>query len=189
MEVLSAITERRARRALSPEPIAAEVRDRLLQAATMAPSCMNKQPWRFIAVEGEETLAKLKGSLTEFNYWGKPAPLIFAVATKVEWDCRNDNERDYAYFGTGMAAMNLMTQATAEGLYAHPIAGFNPVLAKEALGIPEDVVLLTLIICGRPGDASALNEKHQQSEVSERRRKDMDRVTAVDRWNEGLRPD
>lgn len=154
----------------------------------MAPSCMNKQPWRFIAVEGESALSGLKDALETGNYWGRSAPLIFAVLTKADWDCRLDNGRDYAYFAAGMAAMNLMAQATAEGLYAHPIAGFKPLEAKAALGIPEDVVLLTLILCGRPGDPSTLNEKHRQSELSERSRKDMERIVSVDRWDERLRP-
>ena len=188
MEIIEPISSRRARRAIDSRAIPAEVRDRILLAATLAPSCANSQSWRFVAVEGNAALTALKDCLDSGNYWGKPAPLIVAVVTDVAWDARLDGNRDYAYFDTGMACMNLMAQATAEGLYAHPIAGFKPDLAKVALGIPAEHTLLTLIICGYPGDASGLNDRHRELETAARVRKEAKSVIAIDRWHEGLLP-
>ena len=187
MDIINPIQSRRAYRALDTRPIPPDLRDRLLKAATLAPSCMNAQPWRFIAVEGS-TLAALKDGLEGGNYWAKAAPLIVAVVTDRSWDAKLDAGREYAYFDTGMACMNLMAQATAEGLYAHPIAGFKPAVVKAALAIPEDHILLTLIICGWPGDPAGLNERHQQAEAAPRNRKDDALIWAVDRWVEGLLP-
>lgn len=183
MNIIDPIYQRRAYRALRGQTIAPEIRNRLLQAATLAPSCMNKQPWRFVAVDAEPQLAALKACLEPGNYWGQPAALIVAVVSHPDFDCRLSEGRDYAFFDTGMAAMNLMIQASAEGLTAHPIAGFKPLEAKKALSIPDDHTLLTLIICGWPStDLSGLNEKHVASETSARTRKDLGEVAFLQSW-------
>lgn len=187
MDIITPIQSRRAFRAIDTRPVPSDVRDRLLKAATLAPSCTNAQPWRFIAVEGE-TLAALKDCLEPGNYWGRTSPLIFAVVSDLAWGARLSGGRDYALFETGMACMNLMIQATAEGLYAHPIAGFKPDMAKAALGVPEAHILQTLIICGWPGDMGGLNEKHRASETAARNRKTMEQVSAMDRWDNRLSP-
>jgi nitroreductase len=81
-----------------------------------------------------------------------------------------------------MACMNLMLQATREGLYAHPIAGFAPRKAKAALGVPEDFVLVALIVCGKPGDPELLDERNRARESSARERKSLDEVAFRERW-------
>jgi nitroreductase len=62
----------------------------------------------------------------------------------------------------------MMLQATELGLIAHPIAGYDPLMVKKNLNIPDDYVLITLVNIGYPGtDASTLSEK--QIEVETRR--------------------
>jgi len=176
--------QRRAFRALSSSAIDRDTVERLLTAASLAPSCMNKQPWRFVVADREPVLQELKDKALEpGNYWARLAPVIIAVVTQADLDCRLSEGRDYALFDTGMAAMNLMLQATAEGLYAHPIAGFKPVEAKTILGIPDDHILVTLVICGRPADSlDALNDRHRQSETAERGRKPLSDISSFNGW-------
>lgn len=176
------IAARRARRALDTRPVAPEVIERMLTAAAWAPSCMNNQPWRFVVVSEEPALSRVKEGLSRGNYWAKQAPLIVLVLTRLDLDCRNDDGRDYAFFDTGMASLALMLQAAREGLIAHPIAGFDPVLIKRNLGIPEDMTLLTLINIGYPGAEDHLNEKHREQEHAPRQRKKLSEVTAWNRW-------
>ena len=188
MEILNEIQTRRAFRAYDEKAVPADVRDRILKAATLAPSCANNQPWRFIAVDSPDALSKVREGLEPGNYWAKKAPLIIAVVTDTGWDARLDGGREYAYFDTGMASLALMLQATKEGLYAHPIAGFKPAVVKQALGIPEVHVLLTLIICGYPGSTEGLSEKHLAMERSERARKDISAIVAHNAWSDSLLP-
>lgn len=177
------IAKRRARRAIDTRPIPVEVVDRLKSAATLAASCANNQPWRYVFVQEKDTLDAVKVHLSGGNYWAKTAPLIVLVATRLDLDASLSNGRDYAFFDTGMAVASLMLQATKEGLYAHPIAGFDPPGAKQVAGVPEDYTLLTLVIVGYPGDESDLNEKHAAAERAERERKPIDEVTADDGWS------
>jgi nitroreductase len=104
MKVLDMIENRYSRRAMSDRPIAAEVVDRLIAAASLAPSCFNNQPWRFIAIQEDPSLSHIRESLSRGNYWAAKAPLVIAVITKKEEDCQSSHGRDYAFFDTGMAA-------------------------------------------------------------------------------------
>jgi nitroreductase len=181
MDLLPELVARRAFRSLSPEPLPGDQVNRLLEAATLAPSCYNNQPWRLIAVAGE-TLPGLKEALSEGNKWATRAPLIVVFATKPSLDCRQDAGRDYAYFDLGQAAMALQLQATREGLYAHPISGYSAVKAAKAVGLPEDFVVLTLVIVGRPGDSSLLAEWQVERERGARQRKPLGELAFHDRW-------
>lgn len=180
--LLKEIEERRARRALSERKIHADVIDRIMTAATYAPSCFNSQPWRFMVVTETGELGKLHNSLTGGNYWAKSAPMLVVVATKISFDAKLSDNREYALFGCGLATDNLLLQATKEGLYAHPMAGFDPLVVKEAFSIPEDYIVITLIAIGYPGSTDGLSEKHQVAEVSERSRKPEEMVICQNSW-------
>ncbi len=180
-QVLESITARRARRAITNHPIGRDVLETLLTAALLAPSCANNQPWRFVVVDEDPTLAQVKEHLSGGNYWAKISPSIIAVASKADLDCQIPDGRNYHMFGCGMASMNLMLQATEMGLIAHPIAGFKQEPIKEVLNIPRDYTLITLIILGNPAsDHAALSEKHQADELEPRVRKPLMDVVA---WN------
>ncbi|OIJ68433.1 nitroreductase [Streptomyces mangrovisoli] len=71
MDVYEAVASRRAVRAFSGEPVAREVLERVLAAATQAPSSGNLQPWRVYVVAGEP-LAELKRRATARALAGDP---------------------------------------------------------------------------------------------------------------------
>jgi nitroreductase len=165
MEVQQAIETRRARRNIDAAPIPHEEIMELVQAMRLSPSCNNDQPWRVVAAYDEGPLHDLKASLTKGNSWAQRAPLIFAVCARADDDCRLSDRRDYFLFGCGLAVGEMLLRATELGLIAHPIAGYDVAVAKQALGVPDDFVLITLIIIGRPGtDASMLSEKQLLAE-------------------------
>jgi nitroreductase len=183
-DILPSIESRRSFRALSPKPLPEEVVHRVLTAATLAPSCFNNQPWRFLVVQSPETLEKAREHLSGGNYWAASAPVLVLVITNAELDCRIPNgTREYAEFDTGLAVMNLLIQAQQEGLYAHPMAGFNAENMAEAFGIEAPYKLITAIAVGYPGDISRLNDKHARAEQSERQRKPLSEVVFFDTWN------
>ncbi len=180
------IVERRAKRALSTEPVCAEEIGLLIEAAHLAPSCFNSQPWRFVVIDDDEKLAAIKQAMPKGNYWAKPAPVIIALASQRDLDCKLSDGRDYFLFGCGMAAGNLMLQATLLGLVAHPIAGYNPLKVKEILNIPADYTLITLIIVAHPGDPDILSPEHRTLELGERERRPLGEVMARNRFDMDL---
>ena len=188
-EIHHLIAKRRAKRALSSEPVCAEEIELLIEAAHLSPSCFNSQPWRFIVVDDNDILNAVKAAMPKGNYWAKPAPVIIAVASQRDLDCKLSDGRDYFLFGCGMATGNLMIQATEMGLIAHPIAGYNPVKVKEILKVPADYTLIALIIVARPGDPADLSEDHRAIELGERDRKPLIEVMARNRFISELEKD
>ncbi len=179
-EIITEITERRARRAFDTAAVSTEVLNRIFTAATLAPSCSNKQPWRFIVCTEDPSLSLVREALLGGNYWARKAPVLVVVTTQDDLDCQLNDDRNYAQFDTGMAVMNLQLQATREGLYIHPMAGFEPQVVREAFSLAPEVRVITLIAIGYPGDTSHLNEKHLAAETADQERKGLD---AVIRWN------
>lgn len=165
MQFDEVIIRRRALRSLGKVEITRELMQRLAEAASLAASCANNQPWRFIFVHEEKTLKALFEALTSGNYWAKKASLMIVVITQKGLDCVI-NEREYYLFDTGMATAHLLLKATDLGLVAHPMAGFSPAKAKEVLNIPDDMELITLIAVGRQQQAvdPDLSEKHREQE-------------------------
>lgn len=174
--IVPPLADRRALRALAERPVDQATVRRLFEAAILAPSCANKQPWRFEVIQQPTMLDGVRGLLTEGNYWAKKAPLVVAAWTHLDFDVRNPDGRDFALFDLGQAVMALQVQAQAEGLIAHPIAGFNMPETRTLLGLPEGSQILVLIPVGYPGSADHLSEKHRESEVSPRSRKPLDEV-------------
>lgn len=181
-EIISEIATRRARRGLSESAIGPEVLERILSAAVLAPSCNNMQPWRFLVCTEDGSLEKAREALLGGNYWARKAPVLVVVMTSDDLDCKRNDDRNYAWFDTGMAVMNFMLQATREGLYAHPMAGFDPAVLREKFAIGDETRIITMIAVGSPGDTAHLNEKHLASESSERSRKPLAGVVSWQEW-------
>jgi len=172
------LAERRAFRGLSDKALDPAAVRRIFEAAVLAPSCANKQPWRFIAVQEPGLLDQLRGTLTDGNYWARKAPLLVAAWTHPDYDVRNPDGRDFALYDLGQAVMALQVQAQAEGLVTHPFAGFDMVRAREILGLPEGALLPALITVAFLGSDKELNDKHRELEHSPRNRKPLDEVVS-----------
>jgi nitroreductase len=175
-EIVEAISARRAFRALDERPVPDDVLGRILEASVLAPSCLNNQPWRFLVMREPQGLAKGREALSKGNYWAKKAPVLICIYTRKEDDCISSEGRDYALFACGLAAANLLIQATAEGLIAHPMAGYDAAAMKGAFALPADSIPIVLIALGFPGDESGLSEKHKLSEHAPRIRKPLKEV-------------
>mgnify|MGYP005835959879 CR=1 FL=1 len=165
MEVAEAIKTRRAKRVLSDRPIEVGITAELVEAMRLSASCNNNQPWRVVVARSKNSLDKVKSALSKGNAWATRSPLIFVIAAKVEDDCHLSDRRDYFLFSCGLAVGQMLIRAVDLGIIAHPIAGYNPVVAKQQLGIPEECVVITLVICGYPGtDDSLLSDSQKERE-------------------------
>jgi nitroreductase len=187
MEVAEAIRFRRARRALAERRIEDDKVHALVEAARLSASCFNNQPWRFVFCVGDQSLPAVKTTLAKGNVWATKAPLIIAVAAKESDDCQQSDRRNYYLFGCGLAVGQLELRATELGLIAHPIAGYDPVKVKAVLGIPEEFVVITLIVCGYSGtDESLLSDKQKAGERERPERKPVGENFFMDKWGAPL---
>lgn len=177
MNVDEAIKTRRARRALSDRPVDPSSMKKLMRAVRLSASCFNNQPWRVLIVDRGDLLDKVRDSLSRGNGWATRAPLIMVVSASVDDDCRLPDGRDYYLFDCGLTVGQMLLAATEMGIIAHPIAGYKPEIVREALSIPDEYVIITLIICGYPGDdLSLLSEGQLEKEKVRPERKPVNEL-------------
>lgn len=75
MELIDAIRQRRSIRKFTADPVSDELVEELLEAARLAPSGSNLQPWRFVVVRSAEAKEKLD-AVTPYKF-ALRAPVIF----------------------------------------------------------------------------------------------------------------
>ena len=122
----------------------------LLEAARWAPSWGNLQPWRFVAVRDPAARAALAAAFTRGNAWATQAPLLVVVAADPA-DAKSRDGQSYYLFDCGLAAENLILEAVARGLVAHPFAGWDEAQVRAALDAPDGVRIAIIIAVGYPG--------------------------------------
>ena len=86
----------------------------------------------------------------------------------------------------GQALAHLFLQATALGLYAHGMAGFDAERARKELGIPDDYDLGAAVALGYLASPDQLPEKYRQGEISKRQRKPFHEIVFGANWNQPL---
>lgn len=183
MEVVEAIRTRRAKRAFQEKRIEDDKVEALIEAARLSASCFNNQPWRLVFVRGEKALNAVKDAMSKGNEWTRRASLIIAVASREKDDCQLSDRRNYFLFDCGLAIGQLELRATEIGMIAHPIAGYDPLKVKTALGIPEEYIVITLVICGHAGgEESILSEKQKVWEKERPERRPPAQNIFLDRW-------
>jgi nitroreductase len=157
-------------REVSPADLA-----KVFEAARWAASSNNEQPWRFlVGVRNSATHNKIHSVLMGFNkaWAGASAALILGVANSKFTS--NGNPNGYAFYDLGAASSYLTLQATALGLSAHQMAGYDHDAARQALEIPEDYVLGSVIALGYQGEPAALpNQQLLDRELAPRQRKPL----------------
>ena len=186
-EVIEPIRNRRARRAFDPRPVSQDIREALWTAVSLAPSHGNNQPTRIVAAVSEAARTALTAALSAGNrHWASAAPLLAAVCSVPANDLVQENSdgsvRELWAFHAGIAVGNLLAQATAMGLTAHPMAGFDEPAVRAALAIPHGVRVLAVVAIGYPGNVESLVADLQKRESAPQRRLPLDYVAAEDRW-------
>jgi nitroreductase len=186
MDVKGAINARRAYRAFDPVEITDETIKELADAASLAPSCFNNQPAKLIFVKGKEQLEKAKAALNKGNEWAYKDSMIIAVLAKKDFDCVI-KDRLYYLFDTGIAVGNLLLRAVELGLVAHPIAGYSPEKTREALSIPDEFEVVTLINVGKKGDdLTGLSDWQKEQEDKRPARLPAENRYSIDAYSEKL---
>lgn len=152
MEVFEAIQKRKSIRAYESTPIPEDKIKRILEAARLAPSAANIQPWHFIVVTDPEVRRKLaKGG----RYAG-----FLAEAPVVIVGCGDRKASPKWYIvDTAIAMQNMVLTATAEGLGTCWVGSFNEEQVKKLLNIPDRFKVIALLAVGYPREKFDLTGK------------------------------
>lgn len=146
----------------------------ILEAARWAPSANNSQPWRFIiARRGGENFQRIADALAGFNtVWAaNAAALIVNVAEISDADGKT---RPWAEYDLGQAVANLTVQATAEGLHAHQMGGFDREAISAAFSLEARFTPISITAIGMLGSADELPDVLKEREQAPRTRLQLD---------------
>ena len=176
-EIIEAIQDRWSPRAFSDEPVSKEALMPLFEAARWAASSYNEQPWRFVVgIKGDAHYDRLFSILNEWNQkWAEGAPVLVLTIAKKTFS-HNGNNNAHAWHDVGAAMANFSTQATAEGLYVHQMAGIHRHLAVEEFISDDDFEVVAMAAVGYLGAPSQLPEDMAKNEKAPRKRKEIEEV-------------
>ena len=82
----------------------------------------------------------------------------------------------------GLAIGNVLIQAAALGLIAHPVGGFDRDAAREAMGIPSEWQWGVLLAIGRPGDPERLEPDVRARDLRPRERLGVSEMVFERQW-------
>lgn len=181
--VLPVLLERWSPRAFADRDVSSADLKTIFEAARWAPSSYNEQPWRFfVGHRGSETYDKIFDALVPSNQaWAKSAPVLILGVTKTRFS-HNDTPNNYAAHDLGAAMALMAVEATALGLAAHQMAGFDWAKARELFAIPETYAMGSVMALGYQGELTDLPEKFQAQEQAPRSRKPLSEIVLSD-WD------
>jgi len=150
MEFLQLIEARYSVRAYKPEPVEEEKLQRVLEAARLAPTAANRQPFQLIVIHTEGREKELKRIYN--REWFVQAPLVIcACGIPAQGWTRRDG-KSYTDVDVAIVMDHLTLAAASMGLGTCWIAAFDPVAAREVLGLPEGVEPIVFTPLGYPAD-------------------------------------
>ncbi len=124
-------------RAYRPDPVEDEKLQQVFEAARLAPTAANRQPFRLIVLQTAGRQSELKRLY--HRDWFSQAPIVVGIcALPAEAWVRKDG-KNYAYVDAAIAMDHLILAAADLGLGTCWVAAFDPVAAREILHLPEDV--------------------------------------------------
>ncbi len=173
MEFYDVIKTRRSVRSYESDMPDQGALDRVLEAARIAPSGSNGQPWKFVVVTDPAIREKLVAACGNQMFVGEAPIVVAACGCDVKYDRGRYMGGKAFLMDVSIAFTHLILAARAEGLGTCWIGDFENEEVKEILGIPEgwDVVAVTPL--GYPkGDVFEETD----------RRKPIDEVTSLDRF-------
>lgn len=157
MNFLELVSSRQSDRAFDPNrPVEKEKLERILEAARLAPSACNAQPWHMIVVDDPELKNRVADATSErilgMNHFTKQAPVhIVLVEEKVNLTSGIGGwvkQKDYAQMDLGIAAAHIVLAAQAEGLGSCIVGWFNEPKMRELLSIPDSKRVWLDIVIG-----------------------------------------
>jgi len=169
MEFSALIKKRYSVRAYKPDPVEDGELEKVLEAARLAPTAANRQAIRFVVIHTEGREEELKRIYNKD--WFVQAPLVVcACGIPAENWVRKDG-KNYNDVDVGIAMDHLILAATDVGLGTCWIGAFDALVARDVLGLPNEVEPIVFTPLGYPAD-----------EPGPKKRKDLSELVRYEHW-------
>lgn len=180
MSFLDLVNKRYSVRNYKMTPVPQEKVVRCIEAARLAPSACNSQPWKFIIVDNPELVNELAkaafGGLLDFNHFAFKAPvLVLIVSERQKISAKFGSivkRKNFSQMDIGIAAEHFCLQAAEEGLGTCILGWFNEKKVKKILSIPKFKRVELVISLG-----FSVNDK-----IPHKNRKSLDEILSYNKY-------
>ncbi len=155
--VMETIARRYSVRGYQDKSVEKEKILQIVEAARLAPSTSNVQPWRFIVVEDStlrDALVEKGMGLVVPNRWAKEAPVIIVICAHLDWIVHRAGAKvadlQYYLLDIGIAGEHMVLTATEMGLGTCWIGWFRGKAIRKILNIPKRWKVAALLTLGYP---------------------------------------
>jgi nitroreductase len=164
MDFFDLIQSRYSVRAYRPEPVEKEKLNQVLEAARLAPTAANRQPFRLYVARSEGRQSELLRVYP--REWFTQAPLVICAAGLPGrgW-VRSLDGKNYTDVDVTIAMDHLILAAAALGLGTCWIAAFDPDAARKVFNLPAEAVPVVLTPLGYPADQAKPKERQGIEEL------------------------
>ena len=169
MEFLELAKKRYSCRAYKSNPVEGDKLQQVLEAAQLAPTACNLQPFQLIVIHTKDRKADL-GRIYSSS-WFIQAPIIICACGIPSKSWKRRDGKNYCEVDVTIAMDHLIMAATNLGLGTCWIGAFNPDTAREILGLPDDVEPIAFTPLGYPVD----QPKHKS-------RKSLEEIVRYEHW-------
>lgn len=183
MDFLKMMEMRESCRSYDGRPASREDLIKIVEAGRLSPSGCNAQPWKFLVVDEEEALVKLRDALvvdgggTGAPWRDQVASYIAVIETPAKVmpavEAFYGDTQVFAPGDLGMAVMNMCYEAMELGLATCVIGMNNEKKMQEYFGIPEGYKVRMVLAVGYPAE---------KAEPRAKIRKGFDEVCSFNQW-------
>lgn len=149
----------------TPEPVGDDALLRILEAARLAPSACNRQPWTFVVLRTPEERAKALPAYQSKAFLAEAPVIIVAVGHHDAAWHRAADGKDSTNIDVAIAVEHICLAATAEGLATCWICNFDAPLLSQSLGLGPDAEPIAIISLGHPAGTPAPKNRKPLDEI------------------------
>ncbi len=163
MEFAELIRKRYSVRAYKADAVEDDKLQQVLEAACLAPTAANRQPFRIVVVHTAGREAELKPIY--HREWFVQAPLLLCICGVPAQAWRRSDGKNYTDVDVSIAMDHLVLAATDLGLGTCWVAAFDPAVARQILCLPDNVEPIAFTPLGYPADRLRPKERKPLSEL------------------------
>lgn len=172
MKLIELISKRQSERGYKNEPVEKDKILRCVEAARLAPSACNSQPWHFIVVDNQEIKNEVAKStanrLLPLNHFTNQAPVHVVVVNEGSNMKANIGNvvknRNFSLIDIGIAVEHFCLQAIEEGLGTCILGWFDEKKVREILHIPKRKRVELIITVGYPASEKLRPKKRKDNQ-------------------------
>ena len=165
MTFLELVRKRCSVRQYSDRIVEPEKMHYVLEAARLAPSAVNKQPWHMLLVESEEKRQLLQSCYN--REWFKQAPLYLIVCGDHTESWKRADGKDHLDIDVAILTEHLCLAAAEQGLGTCWVCNFDAPRVKELFALPEHIEPIVLLPLGYPADESVFEGEKKRKTLTE----------------------